>query len=173
MPRLAAVREVWSNGTMTLYRERLWPAPWLFFAVALVIPASLLVFLPISDVAGVVVAAVLYASCVLLLLIASPAIVITESELTAGKARIPVALVGAASAHSGDDARQQRGPGLDARAWLLIRGWVDPVVRIPVDDPADPTPYWLISSRHPEKIASVLAEAKANTARTAGGALEV
>ena len=30
------------------YRERLWPAPWVFIATALVIPASLLVFLPIS-----------------------------------------------------------------------------------------------------------------------------
>ena len=43
------------------YSERLWPAPWLFVATALVMPASLLVFLPISVVAGVVVAIVLYA----------------------------------------------------------------------------------------------------------------
>ncbi|MCU1417394.1 MAG: hypothetical protein JWP32_1568, partial [Schumannella sp.] len=28
------------------YRERLWPAPWVFLSTALVIPASLLVFLP-------------------------------------------------------------------------------------------------------------------------------
>src|SRR5690606_10894103 len=38
------------HGRMVLmtYRERLWPAPWIFLASALVIPASLLVFLPIS-----------------------------------------------------------------------------------------------------------------------------
>ena len=37
------------------YRERLWPAAWVFLATALVIPASLLVFLPISTTAGIVV----------------------------------------------------------------------------------------------------------------------
>jgi hypothetical protein len=28
---------------------------------------------------------------------------------------------------------------------------------VSIDDPADPTPYWLISSRHPGRLASVLA----------------
>ena len=46
---------------MTQFRERLWPAPWLFVATALVIPASFLVFLPINEIAGLVVAFVLYA----------------------------------------------------------------------------------------------------------------
>ena len=49
---------------MILYRERLWPAPWLFLATALVIPASLLVFLPINVTVGIVTAIVLYAGCV-------------------------------------------------------------------------------------------------------------
>ena len=146
---------------MTLYHERLWPAPWLFFAVALVIPASLLVFLPINDTAGIVVAAVLYLGCVTLLLVASPAIRVTDTELIAGKARIPVALVGEATAHRGEDARQERGPHLDARAWLLIRGWVDPVVKIPIEDAADPAPYWLVSTRHPDAVAAALRDAKA------------
>jgi len=44
---------------MTIYREKLWPAPWLFISTALVIPASLLVFLPINQLAGIIVAAVL------------------------------------------------------------------------------------------------------------------
>ena len=35
------------------------PSPWLFIATALVIPASILVFAPISMVAGIVVAIVL------------------------------------------------------------------------------------------------------------------
>ncbi len=147
---------------MTLYRERLWPAPWLYFAVALVIPASLLVFLPISETAGIVVAAVLYLGCVALLLLASPSIIVTDAELVAGKASIPVALVGQASSHRGEDARQERGPRLDARAWLLIRGWVDPVVKIEIEDAADPAPYWLLSTRNPEKVALALREAQSD-----------
>ena len=107
---------------------------------------------------------VLYLGCVTLLLVGSPAIRITDTELIAGKARIPVSLVGAATSHSGEDARQERGPRLDARAWLLIRGWVDPVVKIPIEDAADPAPYWLVSTRHPDRIVKALAEARALTA---------
>lgn len=141
---------------MTPYHERLWPAPWLFLATALVIPASLLVFLPISEIAGIVVAAVLYLGCVALLLVAAPRIQVTGSELIAGKARIPLGLIGAVTTARGEDARQERGPRLDARAWLLIRGWVDPVVRIEITDPQDPTPYWLVSTRRPDALAAAL-----------------
>ena len=44
---------------MTIYRERLWASAWVFLAAALVIPASLLVFLPINVLAGIIVAIVL------------------------------------------------------------------------------------------------------------------
>ena len=56
------------------YRERLWPAWWVFLATALVIPASLLVFLPISQIAGVISAVVLYGAIVVVLLATSPLI---------------------------------------------------------------------------------------------------
>lgn len=141
---------------MTQYRERLWPAPWLYLATALVIPASLLVFFPINLTAGVIVAIVLYAGCVVLLLAAAPRIEVTDTEFVAGKARVPLNLVGAVATARGEDARQERGPGLDARAWLLIRGWVDPVVKIEIVDPQDPTPYWLVSTRQPENLAAAL-----------------
>ena len=142
---------------MSLFRERLWPAPWLFLATALVIPASLLVFLPINTTAGVIVAIVLYAGCVALLLLGSPRIEVTDSTLVAGKARLPLDVVAGAVASRGSQARAERGVGLDARAFLMIRGWVDPVVRVTLDDPNDPTPYWLISTRHPEELVRVLA----------------
>ena len=48
------------------------------------------------------------------------------------------------------------------RAFLVIRGWVDPVVRVTLDDPNDPTPYWLISTRRPEELVRVLASAAAD-----------
>jgi len=138
------------------YRERLWPAPWLYFATALVVPASLLVFLPIDLGVGIGVAVALYAGCVVLLLAASPSITVTADELVAGRARIPLAFVGSVAQFAGDEARAERGPGLDARAWLLIRGWVDPVVRIEIADPEDPTPYWLVSTRRPAELAAAL-----------------
>ncbi|MEQ1734861.1 MAG: DUF3093 domain-containing protein, partial [Rhodoglobus sp.] len=143
--------------------EKLWPVPWLFVSTALVIPASLLVFLPINQTVGVVVAIVLYLGCVGLLILASPVIEVTGGEFVAGRARVPLSIVGAATAHRGDDATLERGQKLDARAWLLIRGWVDPVVRVHLTDPKDPTPYWLVSSRHPEALVAALEKLRQRT----------
>ena len=141
---------------MTTYRERLWPAPWLFIATALVIPASFLVFLPISVPAGIVTAIVMYAACVILLLLASPRIAVTATELVAGRARLPRAVIGEVTSHTAESATLERGRNLDARAWLLIRGWVAPVVKIQLTDANDPTPYWLVSTRRPEELVAAL-----------------
>ena len=145
---------------MTYYRERLWPAPWLFISTALVIPASLLVFLPINWWVGVGTAAVLYAGCVVALLVGSPVVEVTGSELRAGRARLPLAVVGAITAYRGDEAQLERGRRLDARAWLLIRGWISPVVRIEVADETDPAPYWLVSTRQPDAVIDAVEKAK-------------
>lgn len=149
----------------TIYRERLWPAPWLFISTALVIPASLLVFLPINLQVGVVVAIALYLGIVTLLLLGAPLITLTDHEFVAGKARLPLTVVGEATPFAGDEARLERGQRLDARAWLLIRGWVDPVVRIELVDDNDPTPYWLVSTRQPAALIEALASV---TPRTPG-----
>ena len=146
---------------MTLYREKLWPAPWLFFATALVIPASLLVFLPIDFRVGIVTAIVLYAGCVAALLLGSPVVEVTETEFRAGRARLPLEVVGAVTGYRGDEASLERGRHLDARAWLLIRGWISPVVKVEVADETDPAPYWLVSTRQPDAVIDALVRAKA------------
>lgn len=138
------------------YRERLWPALWIYLATALAIPATLLVFLPISILAGVIVAAVLYGAIVAVLLLTTPTVEVSDGELRAGRARIPLRLVGEVRTAHGPDAVHERGIGLHADAWLLIRGWIPDVVRVELVDPDDPTPYWLISSRRPEALAAAI-----------------
>ena len=148
------------DSPTALYRERIWPSPWVFVATALVIPASLLVFLPINQLAGGIVAVVLYAAIVIVLLATSPLIEVVAGELIAGRARVPVDLISAVSAFTGDEATLQRGRLLDARAWLLIRGWVSPVVKIEISDESDPTPYWIISTRSPDALVVAIASAR-------------
>ncbi|MGN7191339.1 MULTISPECIES: DUF3093 domain-containing protein [unclassified Curtobacterium] len=141
---------------VTVYRERLWAPPALYLATALVIPASLLVFLPISVLAGVLVAIGMYAGVVVLLGVLAPVVEVTDTEFRAGRAHLPRGLVGAVTAYQGAEATTQRGPKLDARAWTLFRGYVRGVVKVEVADPADPTPYWLVSVRHPERVVEAL-----------------
>jgi hypothetical protein len=138
------------------YHERLWPAPWVFLATALVIPASLLVFLPISLPAGIAVAAVLYGAIVVVLLATTPTVEVTSGMLRAGRARIERRYIGSARAFDGAEATAERGVRLDARAWLLVRGWIPGLVRVDLTDPADPTPYWLIATRRPDALAKAL-----------------
>jgi len=141
---------------MTLFREKVHAAPWVYVSTALVIPASFIVFLPINVWAGVVVAVVLYALVVASLIAAAPVIEVTETEFAAGRARIERHFVGDAEAFRGPEATLERGQRLDARAWLVIRGWVDPVVRIEITDPDDSTPYWLVSTRRPDELIAAL-----------------
>jgi len=146
---------------MSIYSERLLPGPWIFVISALVIPASLLVFLPINFSVGIICAVVLYTAICVLLVVSSPRIEVTGDALFAGRARLPLPNVGEASGFIGNAATAERGPRLDARAWLVIRGWVSPVVKIDVNDENDPTPYWLVSTRHPRDLVAAI-----NTART-------
>ena len=38
----------------------------------------------------------------------------------------------------------------------MLRPYLKRAVRVEITDPADPAPYWLVSSRHPEELAQVL-----------------
>lgn len=145
---------------MDLYRERLWATPWLFVSTLLVLPAVMLVFAPIDAAVGVALAILFYAAIAVTLVASAPTIRVTPEELIAGRARIPLTCLGAAEAFHGAEAVEERGRRLDARAWLLIRGWIKPVVKVPVADPADPVPYWLLSTRNPDELARVLDEAR-------------
>ena len=52
--------------------------------------------------------------------------------------------------------RLQAGRDADARAFLLVRPYISTGVRITIDDPGDPTPYWLLSSRRAVELAAAL-----------------
>ncbi|QTX04569.1 DUF3093 domain-containing protein [Agromyces archimandritae] len=141
---------------MPVYREKLWPAPWIFIAALLLIPASILVFAPIDLTVGFVVAGVLYAAVVIALLLSTPAVEVGDGMLRAGRAGIELEHLGEAVPFDGAAARTEKGTALDVRAYLLLRGWIHPVVRIPVEDPADPAPYWLVSTRRPKELAAAI-----------------
>ncbi len=148
------------STSQPVFREKLSPSAWIFIATALVMPASLLVFLPINVIAGAVVAVGLYAAIVVLLIATTPVVEVADGQLRAGRARLPLEVVADARAARGTDAVYERGVGLHADAWLLIRGWIPDVVRVELADPADPTPYWIISSRRADALASAILTAR-------------
>nr|BFF13913.1 hypothetical protein GCM10025699_52160 [Microbacterium flavescens] len=75
---------------MNHYRERLVPPVTVFVASALLLPATLLVFLPINPTVGVVMAVLFYAAAVLALVFGSPVLTIDdEGSRRAGPASTP------------------------------------------------------------------------------------
>lgn len=143
------------------YRERLLPSAWVYLAVGFLIPATLLVFVPISWVAGVVAATLLFGGVVLALIASSPVLEVGGGQFRAGRARIPLRYTAEPEGFRGEAATAARGTDLDARAWLCLRGWIDPVVRVRITDPDDPAPYWVVSTRHPDRLVAALTSAGA------------
>ena len=81
---------------------------------------------------------------------------ISEDELRVGDARLPLSFAGAVEIIPVTAKRKALGPQLDPAAFVVHRGWVGPLLRVRLTDPADPTPYWIFSTRHPERLAERL-----------------
>jgi Protein of unknown function (DUF3093) len=79
-----------------------------------------------------------------------------ETELWVGSAHLPVSVI-ARSAEVPKSAKSAAlGRQLDPAAFVVHRAWVGPMVLLILDDPDDPTPYWLVSCRHPERALAAL-----------------
>lgn len=83
-------------------------------------------------------------------------VVVGDGRLRAGRARIELRFVGPAHPLDPVRAREVSGRLADARAFLLLRPYLPEAVRIEINDPDDPTPYWLVSSRRAAALASAL-----------------
>ncbi|BCW18947.1 DUF3093 domain-containing protein [Pseudarthrobacter enclensis] len=145
-----------SAGASVIYREKLWPNLWIWIIAAGISAAGILVFAPISLAAGLTAAAVLFIIMAVLLVLSTPTILVTAETLTVGRATIERRYIGSVEQFRGGEATAERGTRLNGLAYLCIRGWIDPVVRIEITDPADQTPYWLSSSRHPDRLTAAL-----------------
>ncbi len=138
--RLSVPLRWWVQATMFL------ASVWLAFVVALPAAvawagASALALLVFAVLAGYGAAAVRVSE---------------DGVLHAGRATIPVRLLGETTVLDAEATRLTAGREADARAFLLLRPYLKRAVRISVADPADPTPYWLVATRHPDELAAAL-----------------
>ncbi|WP_121252781.1 DUF3093 domain-containing protein [Nocardioides ferulae] len=85
-------------------------------------------------------------------------ITVADGSLRAGRARIEGRHLGGAEALDPEATRRVAGVEADARAYLLLRPYLKRAVRVQLTDPADPTPYWLLSTRHPDRLAAAVTE---------------
>ena len=81
---------------------------------------------------------------------------VTGGELRVDDARLPLRFVADAIPLDAAGRRELLGVGADPLAFVVQRPWVSGAVQVLLDDPADPTPYWLVSTRHPARLAAAV-----------------
>ncbi|MCW2768000.1 MAG: secreted protein [Nocardioides sp.] len=143
--RLGVPLRWWVQGTMLV--ATLW------LAVVVAVPGV---------VAWIVTTLALGLLVFLLVTYGSARITVSDGSLRAGRARIASAHLGRAEALDANATRRAAGVDADARAFLVLRPYLKRAVKVEITDPADPAPYWLISSRRPDELARVLTELTAS-----------
>ncbi|MDC7121806.1 DUF3093 domain-containing protein [Cellulomonas fimi] len=140
-----------------VWSERLWPGPWGWTMLVAFTLMLGVVLLPVDAGLAVVVGLVALVAGLTAAVLLTPTVSVQGGVLRAGRAHIPVALLGEVTVLDAEALRDELGPRLDARAHVCLRGWVRSGVRVELADPDDPTPYWLVSSRRPDGLARALA----------------
>jgi hypothetical protein len=141
--------------------ERLWPSVWVWLGVAVFAGFCGAVALPFGAVPGAVTAVVVLVVTAGLLAAGTPTVGVRDGEFVAGRAHVPLGLLGEVAALRPDEMRRAYGPDLDARAFLCLRGWIRAGLRADLADPQDPTPYWLVSCRRPQRLRDAIERSRA------------
>jgi len=147
-----------------LFRERLsvpiiwWVLAGLFsLSVLIAVGAYLgLVWGVGTSVATLLVATAIFGS-------ASIVISVDEKEIQVGRAIIERGYIAACRALNAEETRRRTGIEADARAHMVVRPYIKTAVEITLDDPEDPVPYWLVSTRHPQRLAAAMQDASSST----------
>ncbi len=146
-----------------LYRERQWvPFYWWILAFMLVALLTAQFAHNRSTVWLIVPAIGLSILAVWSLLWLSSTVVQVEQDadgtrwLVTNNAMLPHDAIDRALAVPATAKRNAMGRQLDPAAFVISHGWVPEMVMLVLNDPEDPTPYWLVASRNPDALLDAL-----------------
>jgi hypothetical protein len=83
-------------------------------------------------------------------------VAVQDDELLVDDARLPLRFVADATVLDPAAKRDLLGPYAEPYVFIVQRPWIPGAVQVHLNDPADPTPYWIVSSRHPDELAAAL-----------------
>ena len=139
------------------FRERLHvPALWWVLATAFALSLVLAIGLYVGPGWGIATFLAGLAVIVGLFATAAVRIQVDDTGLRVGRGWIDHRYLAGAQALDLEQTRRRAGAEADARAHLVLRPYIGTAVEITLDDPADPVPYWLVSTRRPQDLAAAL-----------------
>lgn len=137
--------------------ERLWaPVSWWLITAAFGGTFTIAVGAYLGPTGAIVMTAVCAAAICVALLRGAGVVRVSEDGLEAAGAFLPWAAAGGVKVLDAEQTRVRMGTGADVRAFLVHRSYIPGAVEVEVVDPADPHPYWLVSTRHPERLARAI-----------------
>jgi hypothetical protein len=87
-------------------------------------------------------------------------VAVTATEFQVDDARLPLGVIADVVALDAAGKREALGVGAHPLAFVVQRPWIKGAVQVLLDDPADPTPFWVVSTRHPVELATALLRAR-------------
>jgi hypothetical protein len=149
----------------SLYEETLRvPVRWWLIALVGVAVGGAEVFAGFDwHIALIVYAALGVPVLVLLLGMGHTKVQVDHAGLHAGGRTLAASDIGSAMALDARETRHRLGPGADPAAHIVSRGFIRESVLVRAAGTSD-TPYWLVSTRHPDRLLAALSRAGAVTA---------
>lgn len=144
------------SDSTVLYEERVLPSLAFFFALLFIPLATIAVLLPFSVLVAITCGILSYSIGIALAWGLAPLIQINQGSLSVGRATIEAKYLGVVTPIEPSQAFIERGRNLNHMAYRRFQIGVNQLVKITINDTADPTPYWLISTRNPELVKSYL-----------------
>lgn len=142
------------------YRERVLPSAASLIPVLLIFPTLYLMLLLINTQAGILLGLSVTVAVLASIWFAAPVIEISGETFSVGDAELPIDVISKVTVVEPKEGFAERGVKLSPAAFTRFQLSVKQMVRLEILDEADPTPYWLIATRKPAEIASILAGAK-------------
>lgn len=142
------------------FSTRVYPALSALLPITLVAPSFALVVLPfMSDVVAIGIG--LFSALVIfaIVLLSAPVVSLSNGDaplLRVGRATIERRFVEKAEIISGEELKFEKGPGLNAKAYFVNQAGKKQFVKVTLNDPNDPTPYWLFACNKPEELVVAL-----------------
>lgn len=124
--------------------------------MALIAPTGFLTLSPINADLGAFIGVFGTVLVIALMILLSPVIELTDETLSVDKAKIPREALGLATPIKANDSFSERGPKLNARAFIKFQPTVKTLIKIEIIDPQDPTPYLLFSTRRADLLAKAI-----------------